>query len=321
MSEKEIENSLKMNDVNLLASSHRHEAAYEVSVLVLTFRPVWTKLRETLDSIICQTDVMYEIVISDDGSEDNLFDEVEEYFREKSFRNYQLVQNAVNSGTVANSVSAVSAAKGNYVKFISPGDMLIGDCILAEWVQNMRKNYYKWSFCDVIFYSGSAENRRYYCFKAFPNDVRPYLKNNQQQCRWNYLVLRDLAVGAAIMAEKETALIYLRRILGKVKYAEDNAWRIAMFDGIVGGYFARDAVLYEYGVGTSTSGQEKWNKLLQDDWIAADCEMLNASNMDAYQQKIRNAMKCNGKIRSLFICGAMMMKLRRAFIPRRTHVL
>ena len=54
---------------------------YKVSVVVLMYNPIPEKLWLTLNSIINQEKVDLEIVIGDDGSENNLFDAIEEYMK------------------------------------------------------------------------------------------------------------------------------------------------------------------------------------------------------------------------------------------------
>ena len=46
----------------------------QISVVVLTYNPDSEKLLATLRSVICQQDVDYEVILSDDGSVDNRFD-------------------------------------------------------------------------------------------------------------------------------------------------------------------------------------------------------------------------------------------------------
>ena len=47
------------------------------TVLIVTYHPDWKKLLVTLDSVMAQPFKDYEIVVSDDGSEENCFDKIE----------------------------------------------------------------------------------------------------------------------------------------------------------------------------------------------------------------------------------------------------
>ena len=60
------------------------------TVLIVTYHPDWKKLLVTLDSIMAQTFKDYEIVVSDDGSEENCFDKIEAYFAAHQFATYSL---------------------------------------------------------------------------------------------------------------------------------------------------------------------------------------------------------------------------------------
>ena len=56
---------------------------YEISVLVLTYNFIYNNLIKTLDSIISQKNINFEIVIADDGSENNHKKEIIDYFKDK----------------------------------------------------------------------------------------------------------------------------------------------------------------------------------------------------------------------------------------------
>ena len=72
------------------------------TVLIVTYHPDWKKLLVTLDSVMAQTFKDYEIVVSDDGSEENCFDKIETYFKAHQFANYTLIPHEKNQGTVKN---------------------------------------------------------------------------------------------------------------------------------------------------------------------------------------------------------------------------
>lgn len=71
-----------------------------VSVIVCTYEQEWEKLKMTLDSIICQTGVDVELIITDDGSVVNHQDKVVKYFQEKSYTTYKFIHSEINTGIV-----------------------------------------------------------------------------------------------------------------------------------------------------------------------------------------------------------------------------
>ena len=88
------------------------EYSYSVSVVVVTYNPSWDKEKETLDSILKQKGISIEIIIADDGSKENNFSLVKEYFEKNEFNDYKLVFNPVNKGTVYNTYSGLLADEG-----------------------------------------------------------------------------------------------------------------------------------------------------------------------------------------------------------------
>lgn len=91
------------------------------TVLIVTYHPDWKKLLVTLDSVMAQTFKDYEIVVSDDGSEENCFDKIEAYFTAYQFANYTLIPHEKNQGTVKNLIDGLAKAKGKYVRDFGPG--------------------------------------------------------------------------------------------------------------------------------------------------------------------------------------------------------
>jgi len=292
---------------------------FEVSVVVLTYKADFRKLEKTLESIINQKNIVLEIVISDDGSNDSIENFVNGYFERKKFNNFKLVINKNNRGTVYNYLSGLEVASGDYVKLISPGDNLNGTEVLREWIDFMYKSDFEWSFSDAIYYHYDNDIMIPVQSNAYPNNIQLYMKGNVENCRWNYVVLKDYALGATMLGKREIQLQYCRRIVGKVIYAEDNIWRMMMFDGIVGGYFPKETILYEYGTGVSTSNSTKWQKRLTADWEAANLIMFSdISCMTDFQKKMYKGFNCNSYIRKLFVKGIIINKLRYIFFRRKT---
>lgn len=296
------------------------EKSYEISVIVCSYNPKIEAMIYTLDSIVEQDNVDLEIIIADDGSENNLSEKVEEYFKKKNFNHWKMVCNEINKGTVYNMYSGIKASSGKYIKSISPGDALNGKDILRRWIDFNITNGYRWSFSDAIYYIGNPSDKNVVSVQAHPNKIRPYIHKDKKRCRWNYVVFDDIALGAAILCERELQLEYSEKILDKVIYAEDNIWRMMMFEGIVGGYYPYNAILYEYGTGVSTNGSDVWGQRLRKDWDAANEIMINRENFDAFQQNIIKAWsKKDGNIfQKLCVKGKIKDYIERKISRRKT---
>lgn len=268
----------------------------KISVIVLTYNPLKQKLIATLKSIISQKNVDIQVIISDDGSKENYFEEAKQFLEKNCFTDYKLVSYGENQGTVKNVIRAVGVSDGKYVKLISPGDMFTSNNVLRDWLNHLIQSKYKWSICEAIYYKNV--NGRITPIKqpTHPMLTEIYEKEQEKKCRWNYVILDDVALGAATIIEKDVLIEYLLRIEGKVVYGEDNIYRIMMFDGICADYYSECGILYECGEGVSTSGESVWNGRLMKDWSATDLEMLSkVDTNDSFQVKMWKILKNNGK--------------------------
>ena len=285
----------------------------EASVLVLTYNPDPEKLLWTIDSIIKQQGVDFEIVIADDGSKKKDFQSLRKYFDSKDFKSYTIVENKVNQGTVKNYYSGLLKCRGKYIKAISPGDMFVNEHMLRKLIDCLEKQKLDFVFTDVISYRKVAGKISPVKTKAHPNNKKAYWNGTLNDRRWQYLVLEDIAVGAAMLSKREITKKYIEEILGKVIYAEDNIWRIMFFDGVPGNCAPFESVYYEYGDGVSSTTESKWERLLTDDWNAATKIMLERKTDDPFQKKLKRNLKIvygDNDLRKMFVKGFLANKLR-----------
>lgn len=290
-----------------------------VSVLVVNYNPDWKKLKFTLSSIIAQRGIDIEIVIADDGSENSRKKEIMDFFRNKKFANYKLVFNEKNNGTVHNVISGLKACNAKWVKGLGPGDALLGRECLKKWVEYCETKGLEWSFSDAVYYQKKENNIKVVSCKAHPIDIIPYLKGDFSTCRWNYVVHGDIALGAAIICKTKVFLDYCFQIANKVLYAEDNVWRLMMFDGIQAGYFPNNTILYEYGEGISTSGDSFWMQKIRRDWDATTEMIIHGDTIESLQKKMVKAYKLlSNKATKLLVKGRIKLYLKNRFFFRRT---
>lgn len=300
---------------------NKNDTEYEVSVVVCSYNPRKEAMMFTLESIIAQEDICLEIIIADDGSEENLYKEIEQYFDSKNFTHWTMICSEKNYGTVHNLYTGLNVSKGQYIKSISPGDALNGKSILRQWVDYNRSNKYQWSFSDATYYIGNPSEKKYVRVHAHPNNIKPYLNKDKEACRWNYTVLHDNALGAALISERQLMIEYIEKILNRVIYAEDLIWQMMMFDDIVGGYFSKSAILYEYGTGISTNGSDIWRERIAKDWKSAKLLMLEHEENDELQKSIIKAWELNSSgcyLKKLLIKGKLKNYIMRKVLYRKT---
>ena len=239
-----------------------------ISVLVLTYKPKKDALLKTLWSIIHQEKVEVEVIVSDDGSDENCFEAVEAFFKREGFKKYKLLKSDTNHGTCYNMFKALDSANGELVKCISPADYLYRKDILYDWAMYMNENHTDVCFGDPVYYEGDNEKRTILSVRRCPQYVKIYLPEHYST--WNavkyYVVCRDVSVGAVFMVKTLLLKEYLGLVVGKVKLAEDNVFRIMVADGVKMLYYPFPVVWYEYGSGVSTNKENKYDDILRDDY-------------------------------------------------------
>lgn len=240
---------------------------YQVSVIVASYNPDYKKLKKTIVSVLKQKEVSFEVIVTDDGSINNFYKEIEEVFEEYNFKNYTLLSNEKNLGTCSNIYHGIKCAQGEYVKLISPGDYLYSEETLCLWTAFMNENQLDISFGDAVFYQMDGNEIRQ--IKVRNNPYNRYLYEldsyKEKKIKIDYLVLYDHVVGAAFMMKKEVLERYLEEIQGKVIYAEDFAYRLMILAGHHIIYFPKKVIFYEYGTGISTQKEKIWEERLRRD--------------------------------------------------------
>lgn len=237
--------------------------SYDYSVIVLTYNPPKTELFQTLYSIIIQKKISFEIIIADDGSQYNFFDEIVRWFKQNNVTDYKLIDNKTNQGTVKNFIKAYELAEGELIKAISPGDYLYSDETLFKFKKNIT-NDDKIIFGVPIYYTKSGTN----CVVqniSCPIDISVYKKNNRKKIQRNYLLYRDYVLGAAFIWNKRECEPYLKIVGQLIKYCEDATVLLMLSEQNIMKYINEPIIWYENGTGISTSSSNKWTSIIYEE--------------------------------------------------------
>ncbi|WP_051291104.1 glycosyltransferase family 2 protein [Pedobacter glucosidilyticus] len=108
-------------------------------------------IKETIDSIICQSYQNWECLIIDDHSQDNTLEIVEPYLNYK----IKLIKNKGNGACAARN-TGIEFSKGQYIKFLDSDDSLYYEHTLMEQI-----NYLEKSNSDLVF------GKEYYFIDTF----------------------------------------------------------------------------------------------------------------------------------------------------------
>lgn len=270
------------------------------SVILVTYNPKIEKVLFTLKSIIKQDFDDFEIVISDDGSEDNCFDIIEEYLRENHFTNYILVPHEKNQGTVKNLISALEHAKGKYVRDFGPGDAFYNEKSLKKIYDFFEEND-----CDQCFglMRGYRKENGTILYENFnhPFDIQAYrTPNAQKRILKNLVLYSDNVSGACMCYKRDFYLKYLKKIESYVIYEEDIFQVLAAMEGHEMLLIDEYTVLYEVNSGVSTSGNSKFDALLAQDVDRFYLALYQQFGEHPYVKK-RQQVRVFNKIKNIYI--------------------
>ena len=235
-----------------------------VSVCVTTYKPDYAELGLTLESILRQKNCSFEIIIADDGTEDFVQEEIEDYLAKWNFNAYKIVRAPKNHGTVHNTLAACLVARGKYIKDISPGDYLYADTVLADMAAFMEAGSCEVAFGRACYY---REERGAYRILDYmnPRDLVPYESGDFAAVKRAQLVCQDYPCGAAFMVRRERLTEYMRLLLDRVTYAEDRAYTMMLADDVRPAFWNHNFVWYEYGNGISTNKEKSWQaRIIKD---------------------------------------------------------
>ena len=197
--------------------------AIDVSVVFLQYNPIYEKVIASLYSLIMQQDVDFEIIVSDDGSNEDYFDNIEGFFKKYNFKNFQLKKNKNNLGIVKNYLSAVEITKGKYIFGNSPGDIMVNEYALRDYVRFANKHKASCLFARAIYYE-KTESQSFVVRSVIPNPPKPraYSWYFPQSFGKFAFYNGGFILGSVFLRKKEYALKYFSDISKTAKYVEDN---------------------------------------------------------------------------------------------------
>ena len=203
----------------------------------------------TLKSIVAQEGCAFEVIIADDGSENNLGAEITEFFERRGFSNYKLIQNKTNVGTVKNLLSALNNCNSDYVKDLGQGDVLYDKYTLKKMYEYLKNGGFEMVFGMAAPFSTNEQGLHIepIC------DNRASISSVEADMKKNCLLYEEYPHGAALLFKRELMIKYLEEIKDVVVYCEDLSIRLMLLDGVKIRYLDEYVVFYECNVGISHS--------------------------------------------------------------------
>lgn len=271
------------------------------SVIVVMYQPKLQKVLLTLQSILQQEFEDFEIVISDDGSEENYFQEIEAFLQQNHFSNYKLVANKKNQGTVKNLLSALEHASGTYVRDFGPGDAFYDEHSLQKIYDFMEKKQLQACFGLMRGYRMTEENTMEYGNFYHPFDIEAYRKTgNRNRILKNLILYSDNVSGACTCYSREFYVKYLKKIEKYVTYEEDLFQVLSSLEGSFLQMMDEYIVWYEMDDGVSTKKHSKFEELLRQD-VERFHEFLYQEHGDNKYVKKRKRLSKFYRIKNLYL--------------------
>lgn len=250
----------------------------DISVIVALYQPDLKKTLMTLTSIIRQSHIDFEVILSDDGSSIDILNEVKNYFETCNFSNYKFLKHKKNVGTVRNYFNAVLAAQGEYVYLISPGDCLFDESTLSNMFVFVQENNCEFCFGLAQYYSNKDEKFELY---GNPYLVRPIAyQPDRYDCEYAKINFfnENMPVGASYLRKRSVFIQYLKEIIDRVRYIEDKPTSyMYLLEHKKLLFYPNYVVWYEVGEGISTSSSGS-------DRLKADSESINKLIASMYSE-------------------------------------
>lgn len=231
----------------------RNNNQYDLDVIVCCYNPTVDSLIKTLRSIICQKEIHLNLIIADDGSTNNHADVIKKWLFSRNFYDFVFCFSQKNVGTVLNIFQNLKKCKTDYIKTISPGDLLFDEYVLKDMLTAMKKNK-----SDILFGKQQYYHDAFLFNNMVPDNSKIYGKKDVGS---HLQKLRFSVNGASIIYKTYILKKYLRYIseMG-IKLVEDNTTLfLSANDKKKISTIDRYVVWYEYSTGVSTSSQNTNN--------------------------------------------------------------
>lgn len=221
------------------------------SVIIACYKSDVEDILFTIRTIEYQKMKDFEIVVTDDGSENNHFKEIKEFCIRNGYTNIKFLSHETNKGTVRNFLSALSECSGEYVKPISPGDGLFDEHTLNDIYLFMKTRNIDACFGLLNSYTKTATGIN---FQEYPHpyDLEAYRTGNKNRILRNIVLYSDHVCGAAMFFKTERFKELLNQIQDNVVLVEDLVQAICAAEGKPLVIFDEYAVWYQLGSGVST---------------------------------------------------------------------
>lgn len=281
----------------------------QVSVHVLIYNGSWERVRATLNSVIMQKGIDFEVIVMDDCSKVNHSDKIKDFFSRHNFTNYRLINHEKNLGTVKTCLEAAELSRAEYTRGLGQGDMFFDEYALRDCYNDMIKNNSELQVSKIVLFDALSRPVKLIKLNRRPQNIEAY--NNPDSLRESYLLNNDLVPGIVALYERKLFIDYLTEgATAGINVREDLLISAMVFDKKRVSFFDRNSVYYEFGAGFSTSmlsSRKKADKsslefrkkfnldaVIIDKMLLARCE----AEQSDFSEKLKAIIMKNSEIRA-----------------------
>lgn len=238
-----------------------------VSVVLMIYNQSIEDVLPSVASVVQQKDCDVELIIADDGSAEILQPSLEVFLGSCDFSNYSYIRSDVNRGIVENLQAGISAASGEVVKPLSPGDLLYDSATLNKIEDFCRTHEVSMGFGKLMGYRAGDSRPSGFLYRA-PTHPEWYEDPSvsTEMLLESHVVSTDWVPGCSLFYRRDFILSYLDHLhdMG-IKYSEDLTCPLVTLDGVRIRFLDEFVLWYEIGSGVTTSGEGSATRRLYAD--------------------------------------------------------
>lgn len=274
----------------------------KVSVNVLIYNASWERVRATLNSIIMQKGINFEVIIIDDCSEVNHSDKIKDFFSRYNFTDYKFIAHKKNLGTVKTTLEAAQKSRTAYIRGIDQGDIFFDEYALRDSYDHIVNTDAEVTVSRIVYYRALSNPIEIIARHQFPQNIEAY--NNPDDLRESYLIHDDIVSGINLTYKRDVFIQYLKEAIEEgLIYTEDLILRCMVFDKRRIHFLDRNTVYYEFGAGISTVKEPDtpYKKAILRDMFKIENLLLKrceTSSYDEFSKRLASRIHNKRKIRA-----------------------
>ena len=261
-----------------------------ISVVLICYNQDLSDILFSISSVIRQTGCDYELIISDDHSEEDRRVSICSYLDKCGFTKYQYLRAAENRGIVMNLLSGVTAASGDIIKMLSPADALYASNTLATIEQFCKTHETLIGFGRL---AGYQRNESGFSFFPYEAPLSPEKYNDPaircEELLKDQIINTNWVPGCALFYRKDFIQRYLttlHRDYG-IRFGEDLSCPLITKDGTRIAFLDEYVLWYEVGNGITTSGSKSSRTRIFGDHHRFYSKLANDEETKMYRNALR----------------------------------